>query len=146
MPTLCCGCGTAAADLIEELCGKCRKALGLPSTPIPVLRPPGPCQRCSHPEIIQSLVRERAASGADYVNAYAAPLAVSLGLTDVTTVFTGRKVGTTAALDEPHGLIVAYVCRRCGFTELYTTDAQQIPIGPEYGTRLLGEGEGGPYR
>jgi predicted nucleic-acid-binding Zn-ribbon protein len=32
---------------------------------------------------------------------------------------------------------VAYICRRCGFTELFTMNPQEIPIGAEHGTQLF---------
>lgn len=46
----------------------------------------------------------------------------------------------------PIGLVEAYICHKCGFTELYTRDAQSIPIGIEYGTELFDVGGDGPYR
>jgi hypothetical protein len=49
---------------------------------------------------------------------------------------------------EPIGVIEAYICRGCGFTELYTRDVDRIPIGPEYATELVDSMPGGegPYR
>ena len=42
------------------------------------------------------------------------------------------QIGADPAL--PIGVLVAYVCRACGMTELYTAEADRIPIGPQYGT------------
>jgi hypothetical protein len=45
------------------------------------------------------------------------------------------------------GIIEAYACRGCGFTELYTHGAAAIPIGPEFGTELIDlPPADGPYR
>ncbi len=43
------------------------------------------------------------------------------------------------------GMVEAYVCRRCGFTELYTRDPASIPIDGET-TRLIQTPEPPPYR
>jgi hypothetical protein len=46
-------------------------------------------------------------------------------------------------------VIVAYVCRGCGLTELYTMGHDQLPIGPKYGTALVDVGPPvpeGPFR
>jgi hypothetical protein len=32
---------------------------------------------------------------------------------------------------------VAYICRKCGFTEIYTTGTEQIPVGKEHGTKII---------
>jgi hypothetical protein len=39
--------------------------------------------------------------------------------------------------DDELGTLQAYVCRGCGFTELYTTGAADIPIDKIPGARLL---------
>lgn len=45
-----------------------------------------------------------------------------------------------------YGALVAYVCRACGFTEMYADRPEDIPIGPEFGTELVRASGGGPYR
>lgn len=133
------------AKLVEGLCAECRIALGLTAGPVPELRPAGPCQRCGYPEIVQCLMRERGATGGDHSDAHVRPLAVGFTPADIRTFWTNRKTGTEADLDAPIGVLVAYVCRRCGFTELFTDSPGAIPIGAEHGTRLL-TGETPPYR
>lgn len=62
-----------------------------------------------------------------------------------------RKVNTDSEgpqvdADHPIGIMVAYICQRCGFTEIFTAHARQIPIGPEHGTALFHHEDWGPYR
>jgi hypothetical protein len=33
--------------------------------------------------------------------------------------------------------MIAFACRGCGLTEIYTLEADKIPIGPEHGTYLV---------
>jgi hypothetical protein len=35
------------------------------------------------------------------------------------------------------GRLQAYVCRRCGYTELYTKEAAQLPLAKLPGAKLL---------
>jgi hypothetical protein len=49
----------------------------------------------------------------------------------------GVVTSDDAAPWAPMGILVAFACRRCGLTELYTLDADRIPIGPEHGTHLV---------
>lgn len=44
------------------------------------------------------------------------------------------------------GLVEAYVCRGCGYTELYTKDPSKIPIDGEYVRELVGPEKDDPYR
>ena len=141
----CNGCGIDKGELVDELCGECREELGLMLSKLPVQRPPGPCRRCSGREIIQALLRERGASGGDYVSEYLRPLAITHGLEKTTTFWSGAPQGISADLERFAGALVAYVCRSCGHTELYALDPGQIPIGPEHGTRLL-KVDDEPYR
>jgi hypothetical protein len=46
----------------------------------------------------------------------------------------------------PAGLVQAYVCRACGYTELYTRDPQSIPIDGSTVRELIGSERTGPYR
>ncbi len=43
--------------------------------------------------------------------------------------------------DDEVGTIQAYVCRSCGYTELYTAQASSLPIDKIPGARLLRPGE-----
>ena len=49
----------------------------------------------------------------------------------------GYVTSEHAAPWAPMGILVAFACRQCGLTELYTLDADKIPIGPEHGTHLV---------
>jgi tetratricopeptide (TPR) repeat protein len=44
------------------------------------------------------------------------------------------------------GLVEAYVCRGCGYTELYTKDPSQIPVDGKYVQELVGPEVKDPYR
>jgi hypothetical protein len=49
----------------------------------------------------------------------------------------GFVTSNRAAPWAPMGILVVFACRQCGLSELYTLDADKIPIGPEYGTHLV---------
>lgn len=61
------------------------------------------------------------------------------------TFWAGRSV-TSPDTEQPVGVFEAYICRKCGFTELYARDARSIPIGDESGTELFETGSGTPWR
>lgn len=44
------------------------------------------------------------------------------------------------------GKIEAYICRRCGYTELYTQNPAQIPLDVVPGTRVITSKKSDPYR
>lgn len=44
------------------------------------------------------------------------------------------------------GTLYAYVCRRCGFTELYTDAPQSIPVDGHYVEEVVGPEPDAPYR
>ncbi|MGE5181711.1 MAG: hypothetical protein ACM31C_06600 [Acidobacteriota bacterium] len=44
------------------------------------------------------------------------------------------------------GKLSAVVCRACGYTELYTLGAAQIPVDGEWVRELVGPEPSGPYR
>jgi hypothetical protein len=50
-----------------------------------------------------------------------------------------RGFGTSEAAHPwaPMGILIAFACRSCGLTELYTLEADKLPIGPEHGTHLV---------
>ncbi|MCB9554537.1 MAG: hypothetical protein H6707_00440 [Deltaproteobacteria bacterium] len=45
-----------------------------------------------------------------------------------------------------YGLVEAYVCRACGYTEFYTRDAAEIPVDGVSTTLLSAADKPGPYR
>jgi hypothetical protein len=88
------------------------------------------------------MVRERAGPGR------LAPLAAAFERKLKTPILTGEEeIEYEAAPDHaaPRGRFVAHVCRGCGVTEWFAIDPEAIPIGPEYGTRLVVV-ERPPYR
>jgi hypothetical protein len=45
------------------------------------------------------------------------------------------------------GIIIAFACQRCGFTQLFTREPESVPIDEEYDTALItGPEPEGPYR
>lgn len=46
----------------------------------------------------------------------------------------------------PFGVMQAYVCARCGFTELYAQQPDKIPIDKIDGAQVLDGAQGAPYR
>jgi hypothetical protein len=45
-----------------------------------------------------------------------------------------------------YGLVEAFVCKRCGYTELYTREPDSIPIDGHYVREVRGPEPAGPYR
>jgi predicted nucleic-acid-binding Zn-ribbon protein len=49
--------------------------------------------------------------------------------------------------NKPRGAFLAYICKRCGFTQWYCEDPGDIPLDDGYRTRLIeGPEPQGPYR
>jgi hypothetical protein len=122
------------------ICRECHGELGivLPAAP---LRPPVPCARCRGTSFVRSWAlrevetRLGSALNEPAVGTFFAPLSLALTPGTRSSVF-----GASAASSEDSlrlGIIEAYACRQCGFTELYTHEAAAIPIGPEFGTELV---------
>ena len=143
---LCPACGNRKLKTMQErqrnLCDPCSSDTGL-WIQVPDVRPPLPCLRCNHTRFVRAQLRERGAEGGDHATEYIAPLAVSFRTREA-GLFTVRQ---RAMPKEPIGVIVAYVCEQCGFTELYTLGAAQIPIGAQYGTDVVDVApRSGPFR
>ncbi|MGH7298180.1 MAG: hypothetical protein ACRELB_24785 [Polyangiaceae bacterium] len=139
-------CGRQS-DGPASLCTECLGKTGLPA-PAPVLRPPTPCARCGHHEIVRIRMRDRTSATTGDTNAEVArPFALTWELGDeFKAFFSMQKVrSATPSLERAYGLVEAYVCRACGATELFARQPGHIPIGPEYGTELLVV-PGGGYR
>ena len=86
----------------------------------------GSCPQCRHHEIIQSApVTFVVAEG------HPRPLMAAVG-------------------SDPSrfaGVLNVFICRRCGFTQWFAFAPADIPLGPEFGTRLIqGNVDNGPYR
>jgi len=105
-------------------CKRCRDDYA--AAPLtPAQRPPGPCRRCQFPQIVRVRLRH-------LVGEYRtmAPLAAGYPLV-------AGRLHTAPDTDQPLGLLEAYVCRACGYAELFAVDPGAIPIGPEHGTELI---------
>ena len=88
----------------------------------------GICPLCRHNEIIQAAPVE-----GDYERAN--PLAVT------------HEKSWFRPLGRAIGPLNTFVCRRCGFAQWFAFDMEKIPIGDEFGTRLIrGPEDAGPYR
>jgi predicted nucleic-acid-binding Zn-ribbon protein len=125
-------CNTnALASNIERrrgLCEACAVHTGLWLEP-PSIRPTRPCQRCGNTQFVCSQMRERGRGGI-------VPFAIAMA--DAKKDGPGGFVTSSEAAPwAPMGILVAFACRQCGLTELYTLDADKIPIGREYGTHLV---------
>lgn len=134
----------------EQICPSCATRHGLLERTEP-LRPRVPCTRCNGTRFVRcTALRERSSTsgnraahntrgeqGAEYV----APL----GATFAHEKWPGREV-FVPNFKAPIGAFEAYICHNCGLTELYTRDAQRIPVGPEYGTEWFDAGGDTPYR
>jgi hypothetical protein len=105
-----------------------------------------PCVRCGAGSFVRAYaIRERAASGGDYVNEYIAALSLSYELSNSTTFWAGREV-KTPDVARPVGLIEAYACRGCGFTEFYTQQPEEIPIDEANATEIFDVSSDKAYR
>lgn len=118
------------SDRRRGVCFGCAKHFGLWLEP-PTLRPTRPCQRCGNTQFVCSQLRERGAQSG-HGDAYVAPLGIAMAHTAL-----GYTTTAEAAPWAPMGILIAFACRACGLTELYTLDADKLPIGPEYGTFLV---------
>jgi hypothetical protein len=124
-------------ELVQGLCASCRRRLGLTREAMPEVGMPEPCRRCGHTEIVQAQLRHAAAEES------AQPIAATYPLRHA-----GGVLGDALAVatEAPIGLLVAHICRRCGATEVFAMSPHKIPIGPEYGTRLVKLAPKTPYR
>jgi hypothetical protein len=120
------------------MCPDCRKRLGLSRDAMPEVGTPEPCGRCGHTEIVQSLLRSAHGNGA------VQPLGATFPLQHLDGIIGEATLGVASR--SPIGLLVAHICRRCGATEIFAMSPQKIPIGPEYGTRLVKLAPKTPYR
>jgi hypothetical protein len=127
----------------DGVCIDCANNAGLPA-PAPPLRPRTPCERCHGRAFVRCVaLRERGAFGSagegQPATEYLWPLAATFAL--------HRQAGLAAPdMLGPLGMFEAYICRACGYTELYARDAAAIPIGREYGTEHFETEDRPPYR
>ncbi|MCA9664835.1 MAG: hypothetical protein KC503_04580 [Myxococcales bacterium] len=55
-------------------------------------------------------------------------------------------LGQTKTWVNMYGLVEAYVCRECGYTEFYTKQPETIPFDGVTARLLTGPPKGGPFR
>jgi hypothetical protein len=90
----------------------------------------GTCPLCNHHEVVAAVPQ-------DFDYADIRPLAIAHDHS--------KWWGTKR--DSPFGILNAFVCRGCGFTQWFADRPKEIPIGQEYGTRLVkAKQPGDPYR
>lgn len=147
MSATCRLCGNAVypnAPATFDLCGECAIKLGV--APMgPPCRPARPCDRCNGMKFVRVVPRELTATGVDYVNEQAAPMALTIVPNLTEKFFGGRRV------DAPNpwngrGRLETYVCVGCGFVEWYCIDPKTIPLGPEFMADIVDYGPKDPYR
>ena len=129
-----------AWQVTHAICHACRGAFGLSVDAPPSQRPPVPCTRCGRTQLVRILVREQTGEYSTLV-----PMALTFGrVTD--SSFWNSKQATPPDSTVPFGVLDAYVCRKFGFTDLFTREPEKIPIGVECGTELIDVGPRAPYR
>jgi hypothetical protein len=138
-------CKNQLDDAAQAVCAGCRETLGIVEMP-PARRPVGPCHKCNGTKLIRVIPRDHTVLVAGTYQTLR--VTVPMRLTVIPTL---SSRWSQDRVDHPdpammRGLLEAYVCRTCGFTEWYCSDPQNIPIGPEYMTEAIDDGDGGPYR
>jgi ribosomal protein L37E len=97
----------------------------------------GTCALCGYGEVIEATVRDFFGES----GLISEPLAVTQEAED--RFFGGMQ-------PDPHkrlGKLQQYVCRRCGYTQWFAQNPEDIPIGFPHETELLrGAPKGPPYR
>ena len=83
----------------------------------------GFCPICDHGEVIEAVVRDLLDDSAEYK----------------AVTYEAVNFGTIVPVYQrvPHGVLRMYVCRRCGHTQWYADNPENIPIGKEFMTRLI---------
>lgn len=138
----CEGCDKAISLASAEqpaICNDCASKAGLPPF-APSKRPPDPCVRCGHAEIVRVRMRERTVVTGQQANAErVAPVAVTFERAVTFKGFFSKEEVPlpVAETDKPYGLLDAHICRGCGYVEWYAHEPDAIPIGAVYGTTLI---------
>lgn len=79
----------------------------------------GVCALCGHPEVLECRPKSRG-----YRSAYNAVVAA--------VVDPGFF-----SFDKEVGEVLLYACRKCGFSQTFVSEAGSIPVGKQYGTRIV---------
>lgn len=138
-------CGQLADDLSDGgICLRCRDRYGIPDRS-PPLRPPRPCERCAGTQFVRSRsIRERGETNDEANRGYIAPLSLTFNVSKRNWLFSNDTVEPD--LRAPAGLLEAYTCRKCGFTEFYAHQPDEIPIDEMCATELYDVGAKTPFR
>jgi hypothetical protein len=104
----------------------------------------GRCPLCAHHEIVEGPVLDLSPRTAHWVGSQFS--ATEQGAFPAGFAYAaGKSPGEVAV----YGSLVRYACRECGYTQTFVSAPKTIPIGREYGTRLLSTAPSdpsGPYR
>jgi hypothetical protein len=111
----------------------------------PSKRPPLPCHRCNHRELIRVLPRELT-NVPGTGSREAAPMFAVYGPTVIEGSFFSSREVNAPDPQNGAGKMEMYICRGCGFTEWYCQDPSEIPIDPLYSTEAVSVGGDGPLR
>lgn len=139
----CYGCGRPLVNDTERANSLCHECVAKVKTaPIPDPRPRVPCRGCGHTILLRTQLFDQNGELAT------TRVAIAVAAPDIQrSVWTGQVRAIVPGSSPTHQL-VAYVCRGCGLTELYTSSFAELPVGPHHGTALIDVGGAteGPYR
>jgi len=90
------------------------------------------CPKCGHNHILIMAGMPDVGEGVD-------PAPLMVAFVEVKKKWTMQTRGRA-------GHLQAAVCRRCGFTELYTYNPEEIPVDGKYVFEAVGPEPGGGYR
>lgn len=141
---LCSVCGTkklaSADEVTNSICAACAaKVRPRATTADP--RPRVPCRGCNHTQLLRTILVDE--TDVSYREA-----GVPVGDPRVDrAVWSGEIKAIVPTLGE-RATLIAYVCRGCGLTELYTDGFAELRVGPQYSTELIdvSGGSAGPFR
>ena len=89
----------------------------------------GVCPLCSHNEVIEAPVFDLSPLTGPLDGQVRWQGAFPAGLT--------YSAGQSRQAVVVHGALSRYACRSCGFTQTFVASPVDVPIGPDYRTRLL---------
>jgi hypothetical protein len=128
------------------ICAECAKTHSIPTNTAP-LRPKTACVHCGGRSFVRCLSIRQHSITPWLKDVAPAPLSATYAHVIHRKDGLGLDVRRELDLNKPVGVFEAYICRNCGFTELFARDADKIPIGHEYGTELFeATSDAGPYR
>jgi hypothetical protein len=97
----------------------------------------GRCPLCGHNEIIEGATTV----GVPGQGIGAAPRVGSANIADVRresfAAAFKRGLNGTPPPDPRAGRLITYACRECGFAQSFVANPRAVPIGKQFGTRIL---------